>query len=150
MKSLIKREIIGCMTGSRLENKTVHKTVKKWGSEHLITNSSKYCVKVMTLEPGTRCSLHFHRRKTETFVLVSGQLTLQTVMLQTGEYEITELLHAGDSVTLEIETPHTFYCPEGQIGPTVFVEASTEDFIDDSYRINPSIGKNDDSGGSDS
>ena len=127
----------------------IKKTNKKWGSEHLVKNDT-YCVKIMTLESGTKVSLHYHLRKEETFVLLSGKLLVEVVDGSKGENKKIFLQIMGDSLTLKPGTAHTFYCPEGQIEPTVFIEASTQDFIDDSYRIYPSKGKDADSGRSDS
>jgi mannose-6-phosphate isomerase-like protein (cupin superfamily) len=124
------------------------KEVKKaWGSEFIIINR-RYCAKVMTINPKTQVSLHFHHRKTETFILVAGQLTVETVALNTGKTTKTHLVNVGDSITLECWTPHTFYTPDDQLGPTVFVEASTEDDVGDSYRLYPSRGEDANSGGS--
>jgi len=121
---------------------------KLWGSEHLVTNSEKYCVKVMTIKPGTQVSMHFHLKKEETFVVISGQLIIETLAGRNGKKSFSCLHKVGDAITLKPGTPHTFYCPKGQIESTVFLEASTQDFADDSYRIYPS--KTIDSGGSDS
>ena len=128
----------------------IQKTKKVWGSEHLIKNDEKYCVKLMTLEPGTQVSLHYHMKKEETFVLISGLLRIETIDGSKGEKRKTTLSHVGDSLTLKPGTPHTFYCPDDQIDPTVFIEASTQDFKDDSYRIYPSKKKNINNGGLDS
>jgi mannose-6-phosphate isomerase-like protein (cupin superfamily) len=116
----------------------VHLVNKKWGTEYIITNSERYCTKFMILEPKTSCSMHFHKKKAETFVLCSGELTIETIRLTTGEKIITTLSYPGDSFSLEPGTPHRFYCPDGQLFPTTFVECSTEDSADDSYRLSPS------------
>ena len=128
----------------------IPKTFKVWGSEHLIKNDEKYCVKIMTLEPETQVSLHYHMRKEETFVLISGSLTVETIDGSKGASRLDTLHKTGDSITLKPGTPHTFYCPDDQLGPTVFIEASTQDFKHDSYRIYPSRKKNVDNGGFDS
>ena len=128
----------------------IKKTEKLWGTEHIITNTEKYCVKIMTIIPDTQVSLHFHLKKEETFTLISGQLVVETISGKTSEKKLTKLMHVGDSLTLKPGTPHTFYCPADQLGPTVFVESSTQDFEYDSYRIYPSRAKDANSGGSDS
>ena len=109
---------------------------KKWGSEELIINED-YCVKVMRLKPGYQCSLHWHAEKKETFILVSGGLTIETVD-QKAEIIKVNLTEVYSSFTLETNVPHTFYCPEGQVEETVFIEASTKDRASDSYRVFPS------------
>ena len=124
----------------------IEKSDKLWGSEHLIKNDNKYCVKIMTLEPGTQVSLHYHMKKEETFILISGRLTIETTDGSKGTRAYTTLSEIGEALTLKPGTPHTFYTPNDQLGPTVFIEASTQDFTDDSYRIYPSKGKNADNG----
>jgi len=132
------------------DREEVETTYKRWGTEHLVTNTEKYCAKIMTIEPGTRVSLHYHMKKEETFILISGQLMIETINGSAGKEEKYKLAIMGDSLTLKPGTAHTFYTPDNQLGPTVFIEASTQDFSDDSYRIYPSKGKDADSGGSDS
>lgn len=124
------------------------KVDKLWGSEHIVTNTEKYCAKVMTMNPKTQVSLHYHMEKEETFILISGKLVIKTVDGSKGKENLHYLNVIGDALTLKPGTPHTFFCPTDQIGPTVFIEASTQDFKDDSYRIYPSRGQDTDSGGS--
>jgi len=134
-----------CKSHSSLAQKH-HETKKKWGAEFLVRNTEKYCVKIMTLEPDTQCSMHFHEDKEETFVLVSGEMIVETINTKNAERSVTHLVVVGDAVTLKPGTPHTFYCPEGAIQTAVFIEASTEDSPNDSYRIFPSRGKDVDHG----
>jgi len=125
-----------------VENKQteVFPVKKKWGVEYTATNTPKYCAKVMVLNTGAKCSLHTHKLKVETFILVSGTLIVETINTSTGKTVITELKNVGDNITLSQYVPHTFYCPKNQIGPTVFVEASTQDYAWDSYRFTESTG----------
>ena len=137
-------------SGEKNYEETIEYKAKLWGSEKLITNTEKYCVKLMTQDPKTKVSLHYHLKKEETFILISGKLIIETVCGTDGSHEITWLKDLGDSVTLKPGTPHTFYTPDDQLGQTMFIEASTQDFNDDSYRIYPSKGKDTNSGGSNS
>ncbi len=109
---------------------------KEWGIE-LIIRQEPYACKVMTLFPDKQVSLHWHAKKSETFILIEGHLTVELVN-QKGERNIIRLTQPYSSVTIEKNTPHTFYCPDGQEGNTVFIEASDTDAPDDSYRIYPS------------
>jgi len=112
---------------------------KVWGIETIICREPHAC-KIMTLFPGQQVSLHWHACKTETFVLVKGKLTVE-IFNQKGERNIIHLTAPLSSITIEQNTPHTFYVPDGQEGNTTFIEASTADFKDDSYRIYPSGAK---------
>lgn len=109
---------------------------KEWGSEEIIHNT-KHCVKIMRLKPGFQVSMHWHAIKSETFILISGQLWVE-IINKKGKSAVTLLTDPLNSFTLYANTPHTFYCPDDQEEETVFIEASTTDFIDDSYRFYPS------------
>lgn len=109
---------------------------KTWGSEEILHND-KHCVKIMRLSPGHQVSMHWHAKKIETFILISGTLKIET-LTQEGELRVTELTNQLESFTLYKNVPHTFYCPKGQSCDTVFIEASTQDNVNDSFRIFPS------------
>lgn len=109
---------------------------KEWGTERIIRREP-YACKVMTLYPDKQVSLHWHCNKKESFLLIEGELIVELVK-QEGKREIIHLTHPYSSITIENNTPHTFYCPDGQEGNTVFIEASTTDSPNDSFRIYPS------------
>lgn len=106
---------------------------KEWGSEEIIRND-EYCVKKMVLKPKYKCSCHFHRDKKESFILIEGGLTIETITPE-GDKNIVTLTDKYESFTLEPNVPHMFYCPDKQKEDTVFIEASTKDNINDSFRI---------------
>ena len=109
---------------------------KQWGIEQIICRKPHAC-KIMTLYPGYAVSFHWHREKTESFLLIEGELIVELID-QWGKPSTIHLTKPYSSVTIEKNMPHTFYCPEDQEGNTVFIEASTTDSPDDSYRIYPS------------
>jgi len=109
---------------------------KAWGTEQIICRSPHAC-KIMTVNPGYQVSLHLHKNKTETFILIEGTLTVEAIKQDGVQYK-TELWQPYSSITLPAMTPHTFYCSDKQTGPTVFIEASTCDESTDNYRIYPS------------
>lgn len=109
---------------------------KVWGSEELRVNDS-HCVKIMRLKAGCKVSLHWHAVKEETFILISGKLIIEA-RNKLGKKTTHTLTNHLESFTLYKNTPHTFYCPEGQLEETVFIEASTQDNPHDSYRVEPS------------
>ena len=54
------------------------KTVKKvWGQEEWVVNNDKYCGKILTVKKGFRCSLHYHKKKHETFYVLEGNLLME-------------------------------------------------------------------------
>lgn len=109
---------------------------KVWGEEYIIYNF-RHAVKVMVLKPNTQVSLHFHSEKDETFILTEGTLVIETIG-KDGETKTTILSRPYDSLTINRNTPHTFYTLDDQKEDTIFIEASTTDQPDDSYRIYPS------------
>jgi mannose-6-phosphate isomerase-like protein (cupin superfamily) len=109
---------------------------KEWGSETIYCRFP-HAAKVMRLKPGYQVSTHLHCSKTETFILISGQLTVE-VFDRHGNNKKVVLEKPFDAITIEYMTPHTFYCPEGQVDHTVFIEASTQDTDEDNYRITKS------------
>lgn len=110
---------------------------KQWGSELIITREP-YACKVMTLEPGTTCSTHFHADKQETFLLINGELVIELTNLNTGRQDTITLSKPYSSITIHPYVPHRFYAPNAQMGPTVFVESSTRDKDEDNYRFTES------------
>lgn len=53
----------------------IHKKV--WGREEWIANTEKYCGKILTINKGYRCSIHYHKAKDETFYLLSGIILIE-------------------------------------------------------------------------
>jgi len=121
------------------ESITQTKIVKKaWGQECIVENTKDYCAKLMTLIPNGECSLHFHKKKKETFTLITGCMTVTTVNIKTGKHTRTFLHHPGDSITICPYTPHSFK-PTGKSYVTFF-ETSTKDSPNDSVRMSQSTG----------
>ena len=114
------------------------KADKKWGAELIVCRSPHAC-KIMVLEPDSQVSMHWHEEKSESFLLVSGELIIETVIIETGHKDIVHLKNKFDSITLPPRVPHTFYCPVSQEEPTIFIEASSEDKSYDNYRIFSSV-----------
>lgn len=54
------------------------KMLKKiWGSEEWIANTDKYCRKILNLNEGFRCSVHYHKNKDETFYILDGKVLIE-------------------------------------------------------------------------
>ena len=113
---------------------------KAWGREIVIVNTPEYAGKVMVLKAGFRCSMHYHREKSETFLVTAGRVRLELGPRGQAEYlrnsvriERTVLL-PGHSVDVPRLTLHRFTGLED----SEFVEFSTHDDPEDSYRSEPS------------
>lgn len=109
---------------------------KNWGKEYILPCEG-YTTKIMEVSPGFRCSLHFHRIKNETFILVQGHLYVEFYEPDSTRHErlFTEPL---STLVLPAGTPHTFSVPGNQKYPTIFIESSTVDDPNDNYRLTKS------------
>jgi mannose-6-phosphate isomerase-like protein (cupin superfamily) len=74
-------DVISLQLGYSLEmiraREPVHIEAKGWGREIWIVNNSLYCGKILEIKMGEKCSLHFHKLKTESFYLRKGRLKVR-------------------------------------------------------------------------
>jgi len=91
----------------------------------------QYCKKLIIMLSGQRHPTHFHKRKEETFQILSGELFLD---LGDGE----KVYRPGDIVLVEQGVKHSFRSETGAI----FEEVSNTHYQDDSYYDDPEILKN--------
>lgn len=113
-----------------------YKIVKKgWGREEWLANGPAYCGKILSFNPGKRCSLHYHQRKVETLVCIAGVVRVEIAASDYGETGALEVydLRRGDQVTIQPYQAHRFI-GDTFIGGTL-VEISTQHFEDDSVRV---------------
>lgn len=101
-----------------------------WGYELWIENRPEYCGKLLHLDKGKCCSLHFHMNKTETMYLQSGHVRLKLIDPDDGKPYYVDLL-PGDSIILERGQVHQI----GAIEESKLFEFSTEHEESDSYRV---------------
>jgi len=127
---------------------------KVWGRErHIVkvippgSHDAGYTGKVLTLDQGFQSSIHFHVEKTETFLVVRGVVHLEIydfikrpkrlepkhLSRKYLKFRTVLQLNEREGVTLYPYTPHRFWteCKKG----AEFIEFSTPDHPDDSYRI---------------
>lgn len=107
----------------------VHLQPKGWGHEVWIHNDARYCGKLLHLKAGKRCSLHYHKRKYETFYVQSGRLTMR-LRHRDGREETFEM-KKGDCLEIPQGTAHQFTGVED----CELFEFSTQHFEEDSIRI---------------
>ena len=91
----------------------------------------QYCKKLIIMLPGQHHPSHFHKRKEETFQILSGEL-----ILDLGQGEKT--YRPGDIVLVEQGVKHSF---RSEIG-SIFEEISSTHYADDSFYDDPEILKN--------
>jgi mannose-6-phosphate isomerase-like protein (cupin superfamily) len=106
---------------------------KGWGNEVWIANNSLYCGKILNLKKGKRCSLHFHKLKTESFYLHRGRLLMR--LMESRESDTVEEfeLIAGQCMDIPPGLIHQMVALED----SELFEFSTQHFDSDSHRLVP-------------
>ena|SRR3990167_5726487 len=97
---------------------------KTWGYELWIANSPLYCGKLLHFRAGTKCSLHYHKLKDETFYVSAG---VAIISLNGAMYRLAR----GGSLHVPPGIRHQIYALE----ELDLFEFSTQHFDEDSYRI---------------
>lgn len=110
------------------------KETRPWGCYEVLLDSPEHKVKRITVEPGQRISLQKHMRRSEHWVVVSGE----------GEVSLdgsTALLAPHHSVDIPREATHRIV-NNGAV-PLVFIEVQMGDYFgeDDIIRIHDDYGR---------
>lgn len=72
---------------------------RPWGGEEILTMNEKTTVKILTVNPGQRCSLQYHKHRKEFWEVIEGELTLEI-----GDKKIDAKV--GDKFEVEPLTKH--------------------------------------------
>lgn len=100
---------------------------KDWGKEIWVVNK-EYCGKILEVDKGGYCSIHYHKNKDETFLVIKGKV----LMWVEGQSWVME---PGHSQYIPPNTKHRF---TGLAKKSRIIEFSTHHEDSDSYRIEPS------------
>lgn len=96
-------------------------------------------MKVLELQPGFQSSLHYHKKKQESFLVVSGRVKLEILqhftIPDTTPRIKTMYLKPYQHHTLAPWTPHRFTAVDG---PATIVEASSFHDDEDVFRLEDS------------
>ena len=106
-----------------------HIVEKGWGHEVWLVNNEFYCAKLLTFRRGKKCSYHYHKNKTETFIIQKGICEIEY-----GEgdvYSKSIILKKGDSFHIPVGMRHQVTAIE----KTIILEISTHHEDTDSYRL---------------
>lgn len=107
---------------------------KDWGYELIIHNDEKYCGKILFIKKGCCISLQYHKKKTETFYLQSGELLCkfseQEEFISPEEIKIVKM-YPGTTKEIPAGFIHQLFAEED----STILEFSTQHFDDDTYRI---------------
>jgi mannose-6-phosphate isomerase-like protein (cupin superfamily) len=104
---------------------------KGWGREVWIANNDLYCGKLLEIRKGKRCSLHYHKLKTESFYLRSGRLKVR--VKESPESETIEEFEFGPGECMDV--PRGLVHQMEAIEDAELFEFSTTHFDDDSHRL---------------
>ena len=104
---------------------------KGWGREVWIANGELYCGKILEIRQGKRCSLHYHKLKTESFYLRRGRLKVR--VKESPESDVLEEfeLEAGQCMDIQPGLVHQMEALED----AELYEFSTQHFDEDSHRL---------------
>src|SRR3989344_1436796 len=97
---------------------------KLWGYEKWLENNDKYCCKLLSLNKGYQCSLHYHKDKDEMFFVTKGHVRLEL------EDNVVHM-RAGNFMRITPGSKHRFTGVEDSI----IIEVSSHHEESDSYRI---------------
>ena len=113
------------------------KTVrKKWGKEEWIVNEKEYCGKFLSFNRYAESSIHYHKKKKETFLVTTGIFKISWYPLKEYKKRLslvcTKVLNKGDSLTL---FPNIVHKIVGVCRNNVLLEISTYHDDKDVYRF---------------
>lgn len=107
---------------------------KGWGHELIHESNEQYCMKELHFKKkGYQSSMHFHKNKTETWIITSGSVKVEFMDMSNASTEF-KTLNTGDVITINPMTPHQITCLEDN---TIVMESSSMDERSDNYRIRP-------------
>ena len=110
-----------------------HFVEKGWGSEEWITNTPKYCGKLLRINKDKKTSWHYHKLKDEVMYVHNGIVKIL--------YGYDEDINAVENLEIILNKGDSFHIPVGLIHQiialedTELFEFSTEHFDSDSYRV---------------
>lgn len=110
-------------------------TPKSWGYEAQIINGADYCGKILVFFMGRAGSLHFHRVKHETWLVLEGTGTVTTHDPATGAPTIWPLTRGK---VFDLPPAHAHRVRATPSFDLVLLEVSTPDDPADTYRLSAS------------
>ena len=107
---------------------------KGWGHELIHESNDQYCMKELHFyKEGHKSSMHFHKNKTETWVIMEGKIQIEFMDMSDSSTHVT-IMEKGYVITIPPMKPHQVTCLEDN---TVVMESSSKDESSDNYRIRP-------------
>jgi mannose-6-phosphate isomerase len=107
----------------------MRKVEKPWGYEEIWAHTDKYLGKILTILPGHRLSLQYHKEKEETLYVLEGKLIVWASEDDTGKF----IFNKGAVYHVKPGQVHRFGSPKGS-KLTRLIEVSSPE-IDDVIRL---------------
>jgi len=129
------RHIVDHLEKQGRSERVVHPTVRRpWGAYKVLTESDRYKVKRLTVDPHQKMSLQKHEKRSEHWVVVTGE-----VIVTLGDDRKT--LKANEGVTIPIGTVHRIENTREE--PAELVEVQLGDYVgeDDIVRFDDDYGR---------
>lgn len=109
---------------------TPHIVDKRWGGEKIYQNNELYCGKLLTINPHSCTSMHYHIEKHETMINIGkGILYIDYIVNKEKE---TAVLKQWESFVIAPGLPHRLRAEEEEVN---LIEASTPSYDADSIRL---------------
>ena len=107
----------------------------EWGYQLRFVNEDEYCGKLLILENRKPGSLHYHKVKKETFIVLFGKVFIHgyKVVCECTNIAYSNVVKEGEIVTLEPYMVHEMVNMLDDI--SVILEVSTHDDDSDTYRV---------------
>jgi len=110
------------------------KVDKGWGFELVWASNELYCAKLLCFKaPGSKMSMHFHAKKTETWFINSGQFIVRWIDTKTAKQHEKVLIQG----TVWHNPPYQPHQLEAMLPESVVFEVSTLDDPEDNFRVQP-------------
>lgn len=100
---------------------------KPWGWEYIIEHNENYTMKILHINESHRMSLQYHKEKTETVYVLSGNLVNWT----SEDNDIFDVYMAGSSVHINAGSVHRF----GSYGGECEIIECSRSMLDDIVRL---------------
>jgi mannose-6-phosphate isomerase-like protein (cupin superfamily) len=107
---------------------------KGWGKETIFASNELYAGKFLEFtNAGNKMSMHFHKNKDESWVVMSGAFILRYIDITTAKIN-ESILRTGDTWRNPPLLPHQLEALENG---SIIIEVSTADDSNDNYRVMP-------------
>jgi mannose-1-phosphate guanylyltransferase/mannose-6-phosphate isomerase len=117
------RKVVETLRQNDREEHLIHKTVERpWGSYTVLEKGERYKIKRVSLKPKARLSLQLHRRRSEHWVVVSGEARV------TREND-TYFVHTNESTFIPVNTRHRLENPEDV--PLQIIEVQNGEYVEE-------------------